>query len=74
MNLGRFFTAVAAAAMTFAFVAGAGAEDWKVKGKPWITLLRGKVLLNDGTLEQQPGSGKFISAGGPIPPIAGRVR
>ncbi|MDP6452996.1 MAG: amidohydrolase family protein, partial [SAR202 cluster bacterium] len=49
-------------------------EDWKVSGKPWMTLLRGKVLLNDGKLEQQPGSGEFIAAGGPIPPIAGKVR
>ncbi len=49
-------------------------EDWKVSGKPWMTILRGKVLLNDGKLEQQPGSGMFIPTGGPIPPIAGRVR
>ena len=33
MNLGRFFAAVAAATMTFAFVASAGAEDSKVKGE-----------------------------------------
>ncbi len=49
-------------------------EDWKVSGKPWMTMLRGRVLLNDGKLEQQPGSGKFIAAGKPIPPIAGKVR
>lgn len=49
-------------------------EGWKVSGKPWMTMLRGRVLLNDGKLEQQPGSGKFVAAGGPIPPIAGRVR
>jgi dihydropyrimidinase len=49
-------------------------EDWKLTGKPWMTLLRGKVLLNDGKLEQQPGSGEFIAAGKPIPPIAGKVR
>ena len=48
-------------------------EGWKVSGKPWKTMLRGKVLLNDGKLEQLPGSGKFIAAGGPIPPVAGRV-
>ena len=49
-------------------------EDWKVSGKPWMTMLRGRVLLNDGKLEQQPGSGEFIAAGRPIPPIAGKVR
>ena len=49
-------------------------EDWKVSGKPWMTMLRGRVLLNDGKLEQQPGSGEFIAAGKPIPPIAGKVR
>ena len=48
-------------------------EDWKVSGKPWMTLLRGKVLLNNGKLEQEPGSGSFIRAGGPLPPVAGRV-
>ena len=47
-------------------------EDWKVSGSPWMTILRGKVLLNDGKLEQQPGAGKFISAGNPISPIAGQ--
>ena len=49
-------------------------EGWKVSGKPWMTMLRGRVLLNDGKLEQQPGSGEFIAAGKPIPPIAGKVR
>ncbi len=49
-------------------------EGWKLKGKPWMTLLRGRVLLNQGKLEQQPGYGTFLPAGGPTPPIAGRVR
>lgn len=35
-------------------------EDWKLKGKPVMTLLRGKVLLNRDRLEQQAGYGKFI--------------
>lgn len=48
-------------------------EDWKVHGAPWMTLLRGKVLLKDGRLEQEPGYGQFLPAGGPVPPIAGRV-
>jgi len=46
-------------------------EDWEIKGKPWMTLLRGNVLLNDGKLEQNPGVGNFIHASSPIPPISG---
>ena len=34
----------------------------KVWGKPRMTLLRGKILLNYGLLEQTSGSGKFIRA------------
>ena len=49
-------------------------EGWTLKGIPWMTLLRGRVLLNRGKLEQQPGYGTFLPAGSPIPPIAGRVR
>ncbi len=48
-------------------------EGWQVRGKPWMTLLRGKVLLQDGKLEQQPGYGRFLPAGSPMPPIAGPV-
>lgn len=48
-------------------------EDWKVLGKPWMTMLRGNVLLNNGKLEREPGSGSFIRAGSPLPPVAGRV-
>ena len=36
-----------------------------------MTILRGKILLNDGKLEQQPGAGEFISSGNSISPIAG---
>ena len=46
-------------------------EDWEIKGTPWMTLLRGNVLLNDGKLEQNPGVGNFIHASSPIPPISG---
>ena len=46
-------------------------ENWKVNGKPRMTILRGKILLNDGKLEQQPGAGEFISSGNSISPIAG---
>jgi dihydropyrimidinase len=48
-------------------------EGWEVRGNPWMTLLRGGVLLNQGKLEQQPGYGQFLPAGSPLPPIGGRV-
>ncbi|MBI1733954.1 MAG: amidohydrolase family protein [Candidatus Rokubacteria bacterium] len=49
-------------------------EGWKMQGRPWKTLLRGRVLLNDGRLEQEPGSGRYLSRGGPVPPLAGATR
>jgi dihydropyrimidinase len=49
-------------------------EGWEVHGRPWMTFLRGRVLLNHGRLEQQSGYGQFIPAGGPVPPVGGRVR
>jgi dihydropyrimidinase len=49
-------------------------EGWPMRGRPWMTLLRGRVLLNQGRLEQEPGSGRYIPRGGPQPPIAGAVR
>jgi hypothetical protein len=39
-----------------------------------MTLLRGRVLLNQGRLGQQPGYGQFLFAGSPLPPIGGRVK
>ena len=48
-------------------------EGWEVHGEPWMTLVRGRVLLNQGKLELDPGYGKFLPAGGPIPPIGGWV-
>jgi dihydropyrimidinase len=49
-------------------------EDWAVRGRPWMTLLRGQVLLNQGTLEQGPGFGRYLPRGGPAPPLGGAVR
>ncbi len=49
-------------------------EGWQVKGRPWMTLLRGQVLLNQGKLEQKPGYGRFLSCEGPRAPIGGPVR
>jgi dihydropyrimidinase len=49
-------------------------EGWKVKGRPWMTLLRGRTLLNQGKLEQAPGYGRYLARGAPQPPLAGAVR
>jgi dihydropyrimidinase len=49
-------------------------EGWKQHGRPWMTLLRGKTLLNQGRLEQAPGYGTYLHRGAPAPPIAGSVR
>ena len=49
-------------------------EGWQISGKPWMTLLRGKVLLNEGSLEQKPGYGKFLACEGPRSPVGGPVR
>jgi dihydropyrimidinase len=49
-------------------------EGWKVRGRPWLTVLRGQVLLNGGRLEQGPGFGRYLPRAGPIPPLAGAVR
>ena len=49
-------------------------EGWKVHGRPWMTLLRGQVLLNQGRLEQKPGFGRYLPRTGPQPPVGGPVR
>jgi dihydropyrimidinase len=49
-------------------------EGWPIKGRPWMTLLRGKVLLDQGQLAQQPGYGKFLESGAPRSPLGGPVR
>jgi dihydropyrimidinase len=49
-------------------------EGWTCHGRPWMTLLRGQVLLNQGTLEQAPGYGRYLARTGPLPPLGGAVR
>ena len=50
-------------------------EGWSVRGRPWMTLLRGQVVLApDGTLEQKPGFGRYLPRGRPLPPVGGAVR
>jgi len=46
-------------------------EGWKSKGRPWMTVLRGEVLLNQGRLEQKPGYGQFLARTGPVAPLGG---
>ena len=45
-------------------------EGYQTKGRPWMTLLRGHVLLENGQLRQKPGSGQFLHRGTPQPPLA----
>jgi dihydropyrimidinase len=35
-------------------------EGWKVRGWPTVTILRGEVVVENGMLHSQPGSGEFI--------------
>jgi dihydropyrimidinase len=49
-------------------------EGWTMRGRPWMTLLRGRVLLNGGKLEQEPGYGRYLHRSRPRPPVAGAVK
>jgi dihydropyrimidinase len=49
-------------------------EGRPTRGRPWMTLLRGQVLLNRGTLEQKPGYGRYLPRTGPLPPLGGAVK
>lgn len=48
-------------------------EGWQVNGRPWMTMLRGQVLLRDGELQQNPGYGTFLESGSPRAPLGGPV-
>lgn len=49
-------------------------EGWTVRGRPWMTLLRGQVVLNPaGELEQKPGHGRYLARSAPLAPLAGAV-
>lgn len=45
-------------------------EDFKTHGRPWMTLLRGEVLLDRGQLKQKPGFGQFLHRRSPLSPLA----
>jgi dihydropyrimidinase len=49
-------------------------ENFKTHGRPWMTLLRGEVLLDNGTLHQPPGFGQYLHRGRPLPPLAVAAR
>ena len=50
-------------------------EGWQVRGRPYMTLVRGQVVLNpQGELEQKPGYGRYLARTGPQPPLSGSVR
>jgi len=49
-------------------------EGWKARGRPWMTVQRGRVLLNQGRLEQHPGAGQYLARTGPLPPLGGAAR
>jgi dihydropyrimidinase len=50
-------------------------EGWTVRGRPWMTLLRGQVVLNpSGELEQKPGFGSFLPRTEPVAPLGGAAR
>jgi dihydropyrimidinase len=45
-------------------------EGWRVRGRPWMTLVRGHVVLTpDGELEQKPGFGQFLAEEPPVAPV-----
>ena len=48
-------------------------EGRRVRGRPWMTFLRGRPLLRDGEVQVARGLGEFVPAGGPVAPLAGAV-
>ncbi len=49
-------------------------EGMAIRGRPWMTLLRGRVLLEQGRLLEAPGYGRYLPRAGPVPPVGGPVR
>jgi dihydropyrimidinase len=48
-------------------------EGWELRGKPWMSLVRGQILLDRGRLAQKPGFGKFLECDSPRAPLGGPV-
>ena len=49
-------------------------EGWKTTGRPWMTLLRGQAIFENGKLQQGPGFGRFLARSAPLPPVGGASR
>jgi dihydropyrimidinase len=50
-------------------------EGWRVRGRAWMTLLRGEVLLApSGEVAQKPGYGRYLPRSGPRVPLGGAAR
>jgi dihydropyrimidinase len=49
-------------------------EGWPVRGRPWMTVLRGQVVLRPtGQVDQRPGFGRYLACGPPLAPVGGAV-
>ena len=48
-------------------------EGWGQKGRPWMTMVRGQVVMKEGEILQKPGYGEFVACGGPNAPLGGPV-
>ena len=48
-------------------------EGWGQKGRPWMTMVRGEVVMKEGEILQKPGYGEFVRCGGPMAPLGGPV-
>lgn len=49
-------------------------EGWTLPGAPVLTMVRGQVVLERGTVKQERGFGAYIPAGQLLPPVYGPVR
>jgi hypothetical protein len=49
-------------------------EGWKTSGRPWMTLLRGQTIYENGRLQQGAGFGQFLARSAPLPPLGGAAR
>ena len=48
-------------------------EGREVRGRPWMTFLRGRAVLRDGEVQVAPGLGEFVPGTGSTAPLGGRV-
>jgi len=49
-------------------------EGWKTSGRPWMTVLRGQTIYENGRLQQGAGFGQFLARSAPLPPLGGAAR